>query len=471
MMQKMVKNENGSISLFVLLSALFFLVVVTSVGVSFKNKEASIDAQFEKTKSSYEKDVGNEEQVYEETFVPRAIFKTGTQVNAKMKQLAGTEGATYNTEDTNIKEIKRATEISAENKIDSNIVSTPESNMPIYMWFDNTNGTIYWYTKDEEPESNPNSSYMFYKCVKCTNIDVSKIDTSNVTNMGAMFSYCSELKELDVSSFDTQNVNIMTSMFNRCSQLTRLDIRNFNTSKVTKMSSMFMHCYGLLSLNLKSFNTSNVTDMTSMFEECTSLISLNITSFDTSKVTTMAYMFDNCNSLTVLDVSRFNTSNATNMISMFNRCKKLTSINVSNFNTSKVTNMSGMFYYCTGLTSLDVSSFDTSKVTNMQHMFRGTNLTNLDLSNFDTSNAIYMYYMFAQCNNLSTIYASDRFVVDKFEKGIDSHGNDINSTDMFEGCINLVGGSGTTYSSSKKNKTYAHIDEGQSNPGYFTAKT
>ena len=65
-MQKILKNEKGSISLFILLAALFFLVVVTGVGVSLKNKEAEIDNHFEKTKSSYEKDVGNEEQIYNE---------------------------------------------------------------------------------------------------------------------------------------------------------------------------------------------------------------------------------------------------------------------------------------------------------------------------------------------------------------------------------------------------------------------
>ena len=59
-----MRNERGAISLFVLLSALFFLVVVTSVGVSFKNKESRIDAEFVKIKESYEKDIGNEEQIY-----------------------------------------------------------------------------------------------------------------------------------------------------------------------------------------------------------------------------------------------------------------------------------------------------------------------------------------------------------------------------------------------------------------------
>ncbi len=68
-MQKILKNEKGSISLFILLAALFFLVVVTGVGVSLKNKESEIDFHFEKTKASYEKDVGNEEQIYNERIV------------------------------------------------------------------------------------------------------------------------------------------------------------------------------------------------------------------------------------------------------------------------------------------------------------------------------------------------------------------------------------------------------------------
>lgn len=41
---------------------------------------------------------------------------------------------------------------------------------------------------------------------------------------------------------------------------------------------------------------------------------------------------------------------------------------------------------------------------------------------------------------------------------------------MFKEATNLVGGSGTKYNSSYADKTYAHIDGGTSNPGYFTAK-
>ena len=43
-------------------------------------------------------------------------------------------------------------------------------------------------------------------------------------------------------------------------------------------------------------------------------------------------------------------------------------------------------------------------------------------------------------------------------------------SDMFTGCTSLVGGMGTTYDENHVDKTYAHIDGGTSNPGYFTAK-
>ena len=62
-MQKILKNNKGSITLFVTLSVLFFLVVVTSVAVSLKNKETAVDAYYERIKSIYEKDVGYEDSI------------------------------------------------------------------------------------------------------------------------------------------------------------------------------------------------------------------------------------------------------------------------------------------------------------------------------------------------------------------------------------------------------------------------
>ena len=44
------------------------------------------------------------------------------------------------------------------------------------------------------------------------------------------------------------------------------------------------------------------------------------------------------------------------------------------------------------------------------------------------------------------------------------------SANMFSNCTSLMGGQGTTYNENFIDKTYAHIDGGTSNPGYFTAK-
>ena len=235
-----------------------------------------------------------------------------------------------------------------------------------------------------------------------------------------------------------------------------------NTSEVTNMGYMFYDCYKLTSLDVSNFNTANVTNMNSMFSDCSSLTSLDVSGFNTSKVTDMSDMFYFCSKLTSLDLSNFNTSNVTKMLSMFSGCRALTSLDVSRFNTSKVTNMSYMFNLCSSLTSLDVSGFNTAKVTDMSDMFYNcSGLTSLDLSGFNTSKVTYMTSMFYYCPNLKTIYAGSDW----------STAAVTSSSNMFYGCSSLVGGKGTTYNDSNpRDKAYAHIDGGPSNPGYFTDK-
>ena len=187
-------------------------------------------------------------------------------------------------------------------------------------------------------------------------IDLSALDTSEVTNMNAMFSGCISLTSLDVSNFDTSQVTDMSNMFSGCSKLTSLDVSNFDTSKVTDMNNMFYYCISLTSLDLSSFDTSKVTDMSFMFRECSGLTSLDVSKFDTSKVTNLKCMFKSCSSLTSLDLSNFNTSNVTYMASMFYNCSSLTNLDLRSFNTSKVTTIEYMFYGCSKLTQITVSN-------------------------------------------------------------------------------------------------------------------
>ena len=295
-----------------------------------------------------------------------------------------------------------------------------------------------------------NMSYMFIDS-QATTLDLSNFDTSNVTNMYSMFEG-SQATTLDVSNFDTSKVTDMGWMF-KGNKSTTVDVSKFDTSNVTNMSNMFSNSQAT-TLDVSNFNTSNVTNMSDMFSN-SQATTLDVSNFNTSKVTNMSYMFWNSKS-TMLDVSNFNTSNVTNMSYMF-YYSQATTLDVSNFNTSKVTNMSYMFWNSKS-TMLDVSNFNTSNVTNMSYMFSGSKATTLDLNNFDTSKVTNMSYMFSSSTNLKTIYVSNKFNTDKVTS----------STYMFYGCTKLIGGAGTKYNSSYVDKTYARIDGGTSNPGYFT---
>ena len=278
------------------------------------------------------------------------------------------------------------------------------------------------------------TDYWFFECKNMVSISgIEYLKTDNVTDMYRMFSGCSALTSLDVSGFNTANVTDMSWMFSGCSALTSLDVSGFNTANVTSMSGMFYGCSGLTSLDVSGFNTANVTNMESMFDGCSGLTNLDVTNFNTANVTDMYGMFFGCSGLTSLDVSGFNTVNVTSMEFMFSHCSSLTSLDVSNFKTDNVTDMRFMFYGCSSLTSHDVSNFNTANVTSMSDMFSG-------------------------CSGLKTIYSGSGWTTNAVTDG----------NDMFSLCTSLVGGAGTPYDANHIDYTYAHIDGGENNPGYFT---
>ena len=244
----------------------------------------------------------------------------------------------------------------------------------------------------------------FRGCDGLNKVDLSNVNTENVTTMRSMFCGCKSLTGLDLSSFDTRSVMDMSSMFSVCQSLTSLDLSSFDTRNVTDMGSMFNGCNSLTGLDLSSFDTRSVMGMSSMFSVCQSLTSLDLSSFDTRNVTDMGSMFNGCNSLTGLDLSSFDTKNVTYMSSMFRNCQSLTSLDLSSFDTKNVTDMYFMFRNCQSLTSLDLSSFDTKNVTNMFCMFYDCNsLTSLNLSNFSISENCLVSGMFHNCTNLKEI--------------------------------------------------------------------
>lgn len=406
-----------------------------------------------------------------------AMFKDGRFVNQTMKQLAGTSGASYQTQDNHIVSIERSLEPPPSGATVTSVKSI-HSPSELDMWYDS--GTIYYYSPARYIYLNSDSQNIFGYFDALASIDYNGFRTDEVKNMSGMFSQTRSLKNVDLRSFNTSKVTNMADMFNQCNGAEIVDVSNFDTRKVTDMNHMFTGCTSITSLDLSGFITSNVRDMSKMFDYLPLVENIEVNHFDTSKVMDMSGMFRDCPKLRALDLSSFDTRNVTNMEGMFGcsyplrvEYSGITSIVIGpKFETGKVTSMKQMFYNCQNLKSFSLRNainddtilfgFDTHNVTNMEGMFSDCiALKSIDLSSFDTRNVTNMVKMFKNTASLTTIYASDKFGTGSVTSGADTFKDD----------INLVGGSGTTYNSGRRNYVYARIDGGETSPGYFTRKT
>ncbi len=368
-----------------------------------------------------------------------------------------------------------------------------------------------------------NMAWMFGGCKMLTSLDLSSFNTSKLNYMSYLFNNCTNLRTIYVGSgWSTAAVATSTNMFRNCTSLvggqgTTYDANHIdatyahidggpsNPGYFTAGTEAYA-CYTSTNTTLTfyyddqrssrpgttydlntgekypgwytdgtnadvtqvvfdpSFSDALPVSTHAWFRDMRILTSItNIENLNTSSVTNMGRMFMNCNYLTSIDVSHFDTNNVTNMQNMFFNCYRLTDIDLSKFNTSLVTNMFAMFQDCMSITSMDLSSFNTANVNDMRSMFSGCDgLTSLDLTSFNTANVTRTGSMFSYSNALTTIYVGSGW----------SSAAVTSSSDMFFNCTSLVGGQGTAYSSSNPtDKTYAHIDGGTSNPGYFTAGT
>ena len=270
-------------------------------------------------------------------------------------------------------------------------------------------------------------------------------------------------KVTDANISDIVNNSVIVDQYNNvkeiCTALGNVTIKNivfdesFNTYAPTSLKDFFKNCKALETISgLKYLNTANVTDMGYMFSGCSALTSLDLTNFNTSKVESMHDMFEDCSALESLNLTNFNTENVTDMYGMFYQCEKLSSLDLSKFNTEKVTDMSWMFSYLK-LSSLDLSNFNTEKVWKMFNMFSFCqNLSSLNLTNFNTEKVNEMSRMFEGCSALTTIYASDKFIINKYNNGYK----------MFYGC-KLLKGALPKYDENLTSSDYANYVN-----GYFT---
>ena len=386
--------------------------------------------------------------------VREAVFLPGKEVNIKMKELAGDDTSTledrYTFKNESIIAIKESEiEPSDSNKQEKNIVSTADSEYPIYMWFDN--GTIYWWSEDKTPSLNENASDMFTFLSLLNNIEgLKEFDVSKTKILNSLFSASTSLKNIDaISKWNTSNVKNISFIFDNCTSLENVDgIKNWNVKKVISMRQVFCGDINLEEIDLSNWETPSLTDMVNMFgmwnangtRSLDSKLKKIILSskFDTSKVTNMTQAFVN---LTALEdysfLQYFNTSNLEYLYGTFEFNLNLKTLDhLKNWDTSKVKDMSYLFNYNTSLNDVSaIENWDVSSVTSMRQMFcSDVSLEEINLSNWDTSSLTIMTNMFGMWNSNGSYRGDSKM------KKIDLSGrfNTSKVTDMTMVFVNLV---------------------------------
>ena len=195
------------------------------------------------------------------------------------------------------------------------------------------------------------ASYLFYYGSRLEKKDEIISLLKNITKTSYMYAN-SGLTEIDLSHLDTSQVTAMTCMFQFCSGLTEIDLSHLDTSQVISISDMFAWCSGLTEIDLSMWNTENLANMSSLFTQCEKLKSVNLENINTSKVKTMMNIFDSCKNLTTLDLTNFDTSSLENLSGSFRNCSKLTSLDISTWDLSKINVISSMFSSDSKLTNL-----------------------------------------------------------------------------------------------------------------------
>jgi len=192
------------------------------------------------------------------------------------------------------------------------------------------------------------------------NQDLSKFNTSKVTNMSGMFkgatNFTGYTSQLNITNFKSK-------MFFSDSNF-ESSIGEWVTGNVTNMSKMFFSDSNFES-SIGEWVTENVNNMSGMFEEA-SEFDANISQWKTGKVTDMSRMFLGAESLN-------------KRISSQTSCG-VPQRNIGYLDTSEVKNMKAMFKRATYFDE-DLSSFDVSKLTDAEDMLTGTSISPYNFSN------------------------------------------------------------------------------------------
>ena len=205
---------------------------------------------------------------------------------------------------SNIYKFLRANSIDSAHRTNTYKVSDDSlSEDPIYMWYNSSSHTVYWYSEANDIRFVDTSlNGLFYYANNLTDISgLADWNISNVTNISYMFYQASKLSDISpIASWNTGNVDNMSFLFANTAITNVNSVSGWDTDSLTNMSHMFYYTESLNDISgLSGWNTGGVTTMDYLFHYTTNLSNVSpIANWNTGSVTNMQYMFQSTSSLT-----------------------------------------------------------------------------------------------------------------------------------------------------------------------------
>lgn len=258
------------------------------------------------------------------------------------------------------------------------------SDVKIYGWVDE-NKNFYWWSNRKTAAllngySANGSSGIFSNLPDIISIDLSGIDTNNVTNMEAMFQNDSKLKDVNVELLDTSCATTMEKMFAGCASLESLDLTTFDVSHVVNFGHMFHNMDALQKLDISGWDMSAYTCKSekkyvpgtemlcyAMFEGAGyKAKQLHVIANEVIFPESATGMFEG-NYMSQIDLNRVDLSHTISMESCFYSSRRLTKIHIDNAtNVYRLMTVKLCFSACNNLQDIVLSGFDTSN--NLLHV-------------------------------------------------------------------------------------------------------
>ena len=207
--------------------------------------------------------------------------------------------------------------------------------------------------------------------------------------------------QINISNLDTSNVSDMSYMFCKCDPLlvSEINVLILNTNNVQDMTYMFGHTSGSnIGSHISQITIPDNCNCTAMFLG-TSADSITLNSW--SSYINAEYMFSEtrCNYIFVP------FQEIANAVGMFDTSSFLTEVDLAS-STFCGDSLFRIFRNCTLLQTIDLSTWNLSNVTNYSQAFQNcSNLTEIWFDGEASYDNIATVSMFAGCNNLEVIHA------------------------------------------------------------------